>query len=1172
MSFDLTTAIPVREREDGLYEKDTFDLSTAVPVETIPEPAKQNWELLKDPSFQADFELFKKKAVGQAKDIYNLLIGRPWASVTGQPVPELEALPEVLPSLVQVLDRNIPIPPLTKQNIESVLKGKGITEKYEEGLEGNLNVLGGLLMVWSGVSAFKSFTGALQYNKSLSELAKSQLVTPEQAIAQSISQDYSKYEEIFYGTGKSRFPVGTPKEIKVKTIMEAMKDNPKLKAEVMADACLRWRGVDPNSIVETTLVPGEPPTNIVGKLKRLNQIIGETGSIPITRAKPGQKIVFEGRPGKIVSVDGERISVELLGDRGRIAIATLSQLSLPEAPKPAEAPKVPTEGLETQKKGIVEPQGEGIFKYYEKKPHWTELSSADLPRSWENQPITQIDHFSVPPEKQRQGIGTKMLTNIENEARQKGHKGVIITLPTSEGLAFYKKMGYKQSSELGAVVYKELHTFEKGQKVIYKTGNEEREVTISSQEPSDLAYGNGKGWKIKLPDGQNIWVSEKQLSKLSQPQGGAGKPPIEPPKTAVSGAPEEPGKEPIKINNLNLSPEARAKLDAAIESIRSELEKIKGKPLTHDEVLEAAKTSDILTSATSREATKDFEAKLLRTRQNIAAMAEEKGISEEFIKQLKEVRAAGTNLGRALGSLRIEADPESYNIKTKIVNQLNDLGVETDKIIAAAEGVDFTNQEQVTEFYRKFVKPSLWDLINEYRYINLLSSPKTHIVNTFSNIIQSTLLAPGTKLFMGDIKGVSDYSKGAFSAIGEAWVKALDALKGKTFVERPDVAHIPTGSKLLKWGRYIPQALEASDVFFRTIGYEGELAAQLGKGVDPKEAEKIAKEKASYYVFRKALDPKNKTEQGYLLSAIDKLTSLAYEARKIPILGRAVGWYIPFVQTPMNIAKQMIEYSPAGFTTLPGAKDKKEQLAKALLGSLIFGLAAYLVSKNESTWATPTNKKEKDLFFAAGRQSFSIKIGNTWLGYSRLGPLAFPIAIPAAIKYYTTQNPNSVTDNSMQKTAKVIGSLGEFFASMSYVEGIGRLMNLVKNAPGAFTSLVAEAPSQLIAVSSLQRWINNFIIDPVYRKTDKDISIESIIDNARKSIIFATKGLPAYETPEGEESRRSYPGLNAFSPIPVSKSNKEYEEEYKEYIVERKETIREKKEKEEEDKPSRRRR
>lgn len=745
-------------------------------------------------------------------------------------------------------------------------------------------------------------------------------------------------------------------------------------------------------------------------------------------------------------------------------------------------------------------------------------------------------------------VGSKVQTVAEGELS----KTKMVNLLYSELKDLNLKLG-----EAGQAIIKRPKV---GDTVAFQKGEESLSGVIKAITGNIAEVNLGKGSEaiiVAINQLSSVEAPKQPILPPKEPQGGTIKP-----ETTVTQLPEARVEEQPKpiIKNLNISEEAKATIEESSAQIKPELEKIKGKPLTHDEVVEAAQQSNILSKVISREESKVFEARILRTRQNLAAMVEGKGVTQEFIDTLKTVKSFGTDAARKLGSLRIGAESSEFNIKTKLVNKLLENNVEIDDIIKASEGVDFNNQEQVTKLYRQFIKPKVWDLLNEYRYINLLSSPKTHIVNTFSNLIQVSGLAPGTKLFAGDVKGSTAFYRGAWNAIGEAKVKALDALKGKSLMERPDLEHIPSDSKLLKWGRWIPQALEASDVFFRTIAYEGELAAQLAKGTAPEEAAKVAKDKASYYVFRKALDPGNKTGQGKLLSAIDSLTTLAYKARTVPGFGRLISWYIPFVQTPMNIAKQMIEYSPVGFTTMPGAKDKKGQLAKALLGSFIFGAAAYLVSKNETTWEVPTGKKEKDLFFAAGRQPFSIKIGNTWIGYSRLGPLAFPIAIPAAIKNYTLQNPSSATDNNLQKTAKVIGGLGEFFASMSYVEGIGQLMGLIKNAPGAASKLLMQGPSQLIPVSSLQRWVNNFIIDPIYRKSEKDMSAESIIDEARKSIIFGTKGLPAYENPDGEESRRSYPGLNAFSPIPVTKSNYEYEEEYKQYIEERKEDLIEKKE------------
>lgn len=760
------------------------------------------------------------------------------------------------------------------------------------------------------------------------------------------------------------------------------------------------------------------------------------------------------------------------------------------------------------------------------------------------------------------GFKTVAESEMKNISFMEALKGEIGTLNTSLG-------------EAGQALTKRPNI---GQTVVFEGGDKPLIGIVKSITEDLVTLDMGVGAEEIVATLSQLSLPEvKEVAQIKQetPQGEEILP-----KTEVSTA------EPI-IKNLKLSPEETANINKVAETISPELEKIKGKPLTHDEVVEAAQSSDILKQVIDRTQSKEVEAALLRTRQHLTALAEQKGISEDFIKTLKIVKSFGTDAARKLGSLRIEAEANEFNLKTKITNKLIENGVELDKIIKASEGLDFKNQEQVTDFYRQFVKPKLWDIVSEYRYINLLSSPRTHIVNAFSNLLQVSGLAPTTKLASGVIDKfyttfkpgkershyvaeVPAYIKGAANAIGDAGSKALDALKGKSFVERPDVTHLPTGNKFLKTFRYIPQALEASDVFFRTIAEAGELEAQLAKGVELKEAQAIAKEKASYWVFRKALDPENKTGQGKLLSEIDKLTSMVYKLRSLPIAGKAISWFLPFVQTPMNIAKQMIEFSPFGGGTIPGSKDKIEQTAKSLIGTIITAIAGAIVASQESTWEMPTNKKEKELFIASGRIPFAIKLGNTWYSYNRLGPIGFPIAIAAAMKWYLSENPSAATDTKLQRASKVVGGLGAYFGNQSYVQGITDLMNFVKNAPGALPKLISGIPSQIIPLSAFQRWINTQIIDPVYRKSEKELSVEAIIDNARSSIIGLTKGMEAYKDINDEESKRSMPRVNALSPIPVSKAKDD--SEYKDYLEKRKEDLIDKKESGDEPKRRSRRR
>lgn len=624
-------------------------------------------------------------------------------------------------------------------------------------------------------------------------------------------------------------------------------------------------------------------------------------------------------------------------------------------------------------------------------------------------------------------------------------------------------------------------------------------------------------------------------------------------KKAVGGVKEVAPKEvlpkaAVNIERLNIPQEAKQTIIKASEEIKPQLEAVKGKVLSNDEVIEAAQSSEILRRTTSREATLKSEATLLKTRQHLAELAKNEKLTPEFIDTLRTVSAEATRRGRELQALGIEADPVLGTIKAKLVKQLIDMGIETERIIKASEGIDFNNAQQVMKFFREFVKPTLPEIIDEYRYINMLSSPKTQIVNTFSNILQAAVLRPATRLASGVVDNIAHiltgkeqefyvsqvpaYYKGAFNAFGDALSEGLKVMRGEQQIYRPDIKNIPTGLKIFKLFQVIPRLMEASDVFFRRIATAGEVEALMSKGVSEAEAVSRAAKTAEELVFRKALDPANKTGQGVLLSKIDALTTAVYKLRNVP----GFKWFIPFVQTPMNILKQGIEYSPLGIFTLPKAVNKIEQFGKTLVGTTVFAGAGWLALKDRTSWAVPTNTKEKDAFYAAGMQPYSVKVGDTWVSYSRLGPLAYPMAMAAAIKFYTKDNPKAVGDTELQKITKIFSGIAQFFSDQSYVQGIGDFVNLAQGDITALTRAASQIPSQLIPLAALQRWVAN-IIDPIYRKTEKKLSVEGIIENLKSGIPGLTKGIPSYTTPTGDPSKRQYQFVNPISPISISKES-----------------------------------
>lgn len=607
----------------------------------------------------------------------------------------------------------------------------------------------------------------------------------------------------------------------------------------------------------------------------------------------------------------------------------------------------------------------------------------------------------------------------------------------------------------------------------------------------------------------------------------------------------------INLERLNIDDEAKMQIVKTAKQVAPDLTRAKGAPLTHEEIVEAAKVSEVLRNVTPRSETLKRAGTILRTRQHLAALAEGKGVDPEFINTLRVMSSEATDAGRQLNAFAITADPSLATSKEAIVKKLIDIGTTTDEIVKAAEGVDFTNAKQTAAFYRKFVKPTLSEAIDEYRYINLLSSPKTHIVNAFSNLLQSTVLRPMTRLASGAIDAVGSkltgaerefyvsqvpaYYKGLTNSVGSAAERALNALAGKSDITNLDLRHIPTNNPLLRPFYVIPRALEATDVFFRALVEGGELEAlasaaqKAGTAVDMAALQKQAAQTAAETVFRKELDPQNLTGQGAVLSSIDKLTSAIFKLREVG----PVRWFIPFVQTPMNILKQGVEYSPIGFATLRGSTHKTEQLAKAMIGSTVFAGAGALALQGKTTWAPPRNVRDRAAFFDAGLQPYSVKIGDKWVSYTKLGPLAYPLAMASAAHYYAKENPKAVTDNTLEKSAKVFGGIAEFFSDQSYVEGLGRLLAAVRGEESAIANVATAIPQQLVPLVSLQRWVTQ-IVDPVYRKADRGLSIKALIESIKKGIPGLSHSVPPYENPDGSPSERQFPVFNALSPMGIT--------------------------------------
>lgn len=653
-------------------------------------------------------------------------------------------------------------------------------------------------------------------------------------------------------------------------------------------------------------------------------------------------------------------------------------------------------------------------------------------------------------------------------------------------------------------------------KVASPVGVKETGAQIGTQEAPKLAPQDQTPQQV-----QQAQQSAQGLDISGNTPGGVQKPPSD-----VSVPDSSKYAYNINKDRLQMNDSQKQVLDTTVTTVKPELEKIKGATLSNDEIVKAAKTSDVLSQITSREQTMQAEAAILKARQrvvelnnNIDRLSKEGNTTEmqaqmkDLIESLKVVSSTAADTGRKLQSFNINAGDES--IRTQVLKDITKTNANTDDILKAAQGVDWNNAESITKFYRKFIKASVMDVLDEYRYNNMLSNPKTHIRNAFSNLVQTFVTRPATLLVEGRPVEAGKYFTGAVKSLPEATDAFAKSFQGKTALAKPDLARIGSG-KLPKFLTIPTRAMEAGDQFFTALIRGGEQA----RGATAEQAGKTAE----YSLFRQGLNPKG---QGPVLNSIDSLTNWTYKAPK------AVRWFVPFIRTPMNFAKQWLEYSPAGFSTAIKAGNPREQIAKAVVGSTVTAFGGMLAMQGKTTWAAPTDPKQKDLFYASGRKPFSVLVGDKWVPMQYAGPFALALALPAAMKFYQEDNKTAPTDTQLEKATKIVSASAQFFSQQTFLSGLGNFVNWASGSQDvSLGSSLGFTAQQIVPMEALISYVNT-IIDPVYRKAP------GFVQSIQKNIPGLSQQLPAYTDPNGEPSTRI--PSNYVAPYDLGQQNKNYE-------------------------------
>lgn len=691
----------------------------------------------------------------------------------------------------------------------------------------------------------------------------------------------------------------------------------------------------------------------------------------------------------------------------------------------------------------------------------------------------------------------------------------------------------------------------------------------------------GKALKQEAPIvGPNLSRSSKASQKLTKTQEqnqltSSSKSQVSQDKTSTTIIPPK-GKTKSSINteNLNLTKKQKTNISKESQQVVD--------TLSNKDVEQLAKSAGLNKATYSNEQTKKIIAEQLTVRQdavrlqNEAEAARKAGnleLAADKLRQSYEMATISTdqgrNVARQLQARRIMAN-ELNTPQQRVFKILDTAGVNPDVYIPKLAQIDFNDTNAVIKAYREMVPASAEQWLDKIRYTNMLSSPLTHIVNVTSNAQGVVGITPIRKAFEGGVDAVhhaatgaprtrfageaGHYYKGVAKTFPEAAARFKAVMSGKTMSRNPDYAAF-MNAPLARGGTkgiadqiysFVPKLLEASDQFATTLVKGGEMKAlkyRASKGVSmtAEQIDNTAEDAASYVVFRQDLE---KAGQGHLLDMIDFIPKTIGKGRtsKNPYIRNITKFTFPFVNTPTNLFKQGIEYSPVGVLTLHGSADKTAQVAKMAMGTSAIGLiAGTLGAKGDLTFGEPSNADERNAFRAEGKQPYAFKIPGTdkWFGYSKLHPaIAFNFALVAAAK--DMKDKRSLDESGLQQFLGTGANVLGFFRDQSYMKNVGDITSIFQSKDGTgldnlFANQATNTLNQLSPFKSMVSWIGRQV-DPTQRKVDYSKSApEQIYQGIIKDIPNLNKVVPARINPyTGEPIKNDNPILNSWSPVRVT--------------------------------------
>ncbi len=530
----------------------------------------------------------------------------------------------------------------------------------------------------------------------------------------------------------------------------------------------------------------------------------------------------------------------------------------------------------------------------------------------------------------------------------------------------------------------------------------------------------------------------------------------------------------------------------------------------------------------------------------ILAANEHQGLQRAFSGARAESGRTQRALQEVANGLNVGKINSAYDRAAEILGSKERVSglVDTLQRIWTDPKLDGIARERATyQFIQNLDSPNVFDRLNSYWMNSVLSGPATHVVNVTGQTALALAEAASKTLAAGveAVSTVGGLRRPREVFFSEALAGAFGGLMGlpRGFRMAGEmVRHGVTPEAMTKFtetgrlgAREVNHAL--LNIPFRLLGAEDQVFYAIGssRGLYEKAANIAAREKQSITsgaFGRRVSDLLNKPTEEMLAHAdavgnrarlrgelgdsmFDQLTGLALKGRELDVKGfQPLRYVMPFISTPAQLMKIGAEYSPLGLARAITAKGgaRSEIIARSALGSVGMAMLAREYANGNVTGAAPSDPAQRDAFYAAGKVPYAIKLGDQWVSFARLEPVATPLKWTAAMMDTAAANPGQPLD---VVSAKMAFALSKSFKDSTYLQGFSSLADAIDdpNSAGRFVSGIVGGLVPRV-VSSVAQANDPYVREP-----------EGIIEQIESTLPFLNQNVPTKVTNYGQPVERT---------------------------------------------------